>query len=467
MSFLALNLVRRAIKSRTAKGIVSFGVADSVSRGCNWLTLIFLAATILPVEYGKAMLFVSIEAVLTNVLLFGQDKAILRFAAEPFRKSVIPTLAFVWLLALLLVGISGTLAYRGEDIGIRETLGLLLLVFLNLQMRITLAFTRMHENATLFAKVRLGYQGLKALGVLGFAYFDCGWGSYLLGALLAHVVVLPISVKVLNQNASLKPSVRTALLLVSFGWPFLLHTISGAILDFIDRFMLQHHDGAQAVGIYTFAYAIGSGVSFIASFFSIYMEPRIYRSDADDRSREYSLSVFQHGCLAGQAAAGFLLLVGLLTVNSSVVKENYNAAMPLVPIILLAHILLPIYLTASFRLIVQRRNGWIAVGTSLAACVNVIINLMLIPILGPLGAALATFVAHLALCAAVSVAAIRRMSRSSVVVCILFCLAVVVDRIEIYLVVLLSCGLFAMFLLGREVARVGVNASQKSRILAD
>ena len=75
-----------------------------------------------------------------------------------------------------------------------------------------------------------------------------------------------------------------------------------------------------------------------------------------------------------------------------------------------AHIVMALYLQASFRLTTQDRTGYIAICSSSAAVANILLNIVLIPRYGIEGAAVATFLSYLVLSIVTLALSVRRPS---------------------------------------------------------
>ena len=183
-----------------------------------------------------------------------------------------------------------------------------------------------------------------------------------------------------------------------FGWPFMFHVMGGNILIFADRFMLEWYRDLSVVGAYTLAYTLGGAVSFIYGAMSIYFEPLIYKKADDTDAAEKLLGLYSTACIFFGALWGVGILIALPILIDQFWGEAYESIRTIVPVILAAHLLMPIYLQANYRLTLHEKTRILATGTVIAAVANVLCNLYLIPKLGAEGAAIATFLSLVVLC---------------------------------------------------------------------
>ena len=290
-----------------------------------------------------------------------------------------------------------------------ELLLLSILVVGSLWSRIAIAFARANTDCCLFALQRFGLAAAKLILVLvGVAVFrSVEW--YLWGSICATLLALLAGKRSLARYFT-SVDWRGARRWVAFGWPFVFHAASAGLLTFADRYMLDYYMGRSAVGIYTLAYSVGSSVMFVVAMLTAYIEPQVYKAGADSVQGERWLTLLgaSIGILGAMAGAAVILLAGPI-ISWKLEKEYFEAA-EYIPVIVAAHIVMALYLQASFRLTTQDRTGYIAICSSSAAVANILLNIVLIPRYGIEGAAVATFLSYLVLSIVTLALSVRRPS---------------------------------------------------------
>ena len=97
--------------------------------------------------------------------------------------------------------------------------------------------------------------------------------------------------------------------LLLFGWPFVFHILSANILSYFSRFFLEVYSTTKDVGVFTFAFTLGSGLYVGYAALGTYFEPRIY-SHADDKPRcEQWLALYTYATIAISSLGGAALLL--------------------------------------------------------------------------------------------------------------------------------------------------------------
>jgi O-antigen/teichoic acid export membrane protein len=175
-----------------------------------------------------------------------------------------------------------------------------------------------------------------------------------------------------------------------------MHVLSGSVLAYIDRFMINHYYDESSVGVYTLGYMLGSSITLLFGLTATYFEPYIYGKKVTSSSGiEYSLGVYSRVLFFLVSASGLVVLVFSHFYLTKVFGDDFGAAVNIVPVVLYAHIFNIVYLQGNYRLTAHEKTGVIAISTFIASVINVVVNMLLIPRLGIMGAAYATFISYI------------------------------------------------------------------------
>ncbi len=183
---------------------------------------------------------------------------------------------------------------------------------------------------------------------------------------------------------------------LKLGIPMVFHSLATLVISSSDRVMLQRMKSESVAGIYTFTYSFASIIGYIRSAIHSIWVPFYYRmlKDKDYSTLWKRRKNFDYlfGCLF----AGFILVYSEIMPLFSSSKE-YLEYSDLIIVIALAFVGNHIYSFPTNYEIYKEKNAYVAVGTIGAGVCNVILNLLLIPAHGALGAAIATLVSYFAL----------------------------------------------------------------------
>ncbi len=220
--------------------------------------------------------------------------------------------------------------------------------------------------------------------------------SNLLASLTTLILVSPVLVK--NFSPRFIPSLWKQLLI--FGLPFVPGGLASMVLEIIGRYMLQWLTDKETVGLYSAGYKLGIFMLVIITAYKFAWQPFFLNKgkDADAPQTFARIMTFFLYVLFGSFLAVTFFIHDLVTFQMfglSFLKESYWAALPVVPVILAAYIFLGIYMNLLPAIYFTEKTWVIPIFSGSAAAINVAANYFLIPVLGMMGAAWATFIAYL------------------------------------------------------------------------
>ncbi len=185
--------------------------------------------------------------------------------------------------------------------------------------------------------------------------------------------------------------------LFTMAWPFALAAVLLRIYGYIDTVLLSVMSGDRAVGLYSVAYKVTFALQFIPTAFSASLLPGFsayFRQAPEKLGSTFTRAVVYLSAIAVPISFGAVVLAPEL------VRALYPAyTEAIVPLQILMFSLMFLFLTFPVGSLLagcnrQERN---TANIALATAVSIVLNLLLIPIAGPTGAALASFCSTLVL----------------------------------------------------------------------
>jgi O-antigen/teichoic acid export membrane protein len=177
--------------------------------------------------------------------------------------------------------------------------------------------------------------------------------------------------------------------------PLIFHTLSHIILGNSNKIMLEKFKGFEITGIYTFVMTLGMIINVLWSAFNNAWVPWFYENSKEGNHeliKDYAikyLRFFTYICV------GFLMLVPEVAILMG--TKNYSSGINLLPYITMGYYFIFCYsFSVNYELFCQK-TVFMAIGTIVAALFNILINFILIPKYGSLGASLGTAVSYLCL----------------------------------------------------------------------
>jgi O-antigen/teichoic acid export membrane protein len=209
-------------------------------------------------------------------------------------------------------------------------------------------------------------------------------------------VVAATAVLAWRLTPGFRVSARTAIILLSFSWPLILHALANYALNTYDQVIINQLLGVSSAGAYAFAYRFGMAMVILSAAFSALWMPtyldRIRSPEAHAQLRHLAQRSFSLIALGAVVLMLALPVIALLVGGAA-----YRANLGLIPIIVYGYLWFVLYTFVVGHSMHEKRTRRIAVATLIAGGLNIALNYVAIPLLGITGAAAATVVSYSAL----------------------------------------------------------------------
>jgi O-antigen/teichoic acid export membrane protein len=224
------------------------------------------------------------------------------------------------------------------------------------------------------------------LGIIGVFY----------GNIVASTLMLMFSFPIVYQRLRFKYISKTLLKkILYFGLPFIPAGIFTMVMELADRYLLEWMVGTSAVGIYSAGYKLGMFGLLLVMGFTMGWTPFFLKKGKDDQAPEmFSRIITYFLGIYGFVAVFFTLIIDdLVKINVgdfSFFGEAFWSATNIVPVIFLAYFFFGLYVLQLPAVYLPEKTKWIPLFRFVGAITNVVLNILVIPTYGVMGAALAT-----------------------------------------------------------------------------
>ena len=382
-----------------------YGVGQILSRLASILLLPVYTFFLRPADYGLIAILDLITGVLAIFIGGGMVAAVNRFHFDTNNRE---EQARVWWSGMAFVCLASTAiclpAVLARDALANLTLGpdapngglcyalALATVWFSTVGQIPETYLRVRKWSSLSVGLSLGRLLLNiALNVSLLTLTRLGVVGVLLGNLITNILMTLILVGVIvREERPLGIDHRVFGQMMRFGAPLIITAFFSMIMHQADRYLLRMHVGMDQVGVYSLAYQVGQGVNtlFLVPFTAIW-NVVLYELAKQPNSKQLYADVFSYfvralGIVMLGAALFARPLLAVLT------PDDYSAAASLVPIVCLAYFLFSLHEHFRVPCLLAKKSMNLIPVYGLAAVVNVLANLALIPRFGVIGAAWAS-----------------------------------------------------------------------------
>lgn len=240
------------------------------------------------------------------------------------------------------------------------------------------------------------------LSLLFLIYLLKGLYGFFVGIILAEIIVSIILFSWFISNYKVLPnkvSGELAVKLIKFGTPLLITELSYLLLSYADRYMIVAYHGEEVLGLYSVGYNLASYLSNIIMFSLSYtvvpLYVDIYEKDGKEETEE-----FLQKCLYYLIIAIMPVFFGYLAISNdlfiTLASVKYASAATFSPIILLGSLFLGINYIFNAGLYLKKKSMTLLAIMLSAVIINIILNIILLPQYGVMGAAIATLLACIA-----------------------------------------------------------------------
>ena len=398
-----------------------YGLSSILGRMINFLLVPLQTAVLSQSEYGVNVDFYSLIAFLIVICTFGMETAYFRFSEKEGWDEKKVFGVSISMIVIVLGGL-GLLTFFGEDLLLSalryedtpEYLSYLFAILaLDALAAIPFARLRRENKAVRFAGIKLAlifsnvlvnlYFFLPALWELNEA---TPWFTHelrgvqyifianLCASSLMFVLLLPTF---RGFKFSLEGKYTRGLL--AFGIPLLIGGLAGIANEMLDRqllkYLLPQESWAQGVGIYGAVYKISIFLVLFNQAFRYAAEPFFFKNANLGDGKQKMASVMEG--FAWVMCVGFVLIIAGLDYLKFFIDEKFWVGLHLVPILLLANVILGINTNLNMWYKVSDKTTYGIYITFVGLTFTVVGNVVLIPKMGILGAAITTLVAYAAM----------------------------------------------------------------------
>lgn len=235
------------------------------------------------------------------------------------------------------------------------------------------------------------------LGLFFILYLDQGLTGLFLGGFTALTLSVPLGLMLIRKDLRPRFDADWAAKLFRFGHPFIFSGLAYWIFGSLDRWMLSELSNNTEVGWYSIAFKFATAITLVNSAFGQAWSPYAVKVYADEPEYRKVFSQVLSYLFFGLTMIGLgLSLFGMEMLMLTTPQPYWNAATTL-GIVAMSMALAGTQQITGLGISLERRTHLFSVGAWTTAILNFLLNILLIPLWGAAGAALATLISYAAL----------------------------------------------------------------------
>ena len=416
-----------------------------LARGLNFIIQVSIWSNLFPPDvYGQIAYCYVFISFMVVILPIGLDAAFMNYYVRGKDKAAYlkNTLFLISTLAIIFVILAMLLKQQLAPIAIRQDSGKLLvlslgIMFFDIINNQGLLYLRA-EGKALFSVILQNIEIVVRLALLLILVFSFTKDiQYILWANLASTgVVFVIFLFILIPKLrGISLSGRILRELLFFGLPFLVSGVFDRTIELADRRLIGYYLGDEATGLYVASYTVAVLMRLLVYSFNAGWQP-YFLSKVDTEVGRAKLEKVYLQTAVVFVAIWFIASIWLpelvkipLGGGNNILHASYWDGISIIPVIMGAYVMMGLYFLQLPALYQQKKTALNALFIGIGAVLNLGLNVILIPRMGIMGAAIATASAY-----TVMVIGIRAWSYSKA--------KIKLHELKLILIMLLSVTIF-------------------------
>jgi O-antigen/teichoic acid export membrane protein len=406
------------------KDTAIYGISTIVGRFLNFLLVPFYTHFISRGDMGIYTNIYAYLAFLNIFYIYGMDAAFMKYSslAEPETKKKVFSTAYVFVTLSTLALTAVLLLLRlpfGQLMAVPASYIRLIYYVIAILLFDTLALVpfanlRLERKAGKFAALKLTNILINlGLNLLFFLKFHWGIEAIFAANLAASAITLLLLMPEIFKRLQIRIHGIELKKMLRFGLPYLPASLAATMVQVIDRPVVLAMTDAATLGLYQTGYKLGIFMMLVVSMFQYAWQPFFLNNAKEKDAKEVFAKIMTLFVLA----ASLLWIVITLFIENlarldighgrTLIENHFLPGLVVVPIILLAYLFNGIYVNLWAGLYIEEKTKYFPYVTGAGALVNVAVNIALIPVLGIVGAALATLASYMVMASAIFIFAQR------------------------------------------------------------
>lgn len=389
-------------ENKVIKAGIGYTVGNYLLKGLSFLTVPIFSRLLSAADYGIFNTYLAYQCIiflLLGMALHASLKNAKYAYGEDFPKyNSCCILMAVLSLVVWLVVCNLIYPIYGETLGfsrvvvnmlLLDSFGTALIQFFNVYVGLDYRYTSFLKISAFNALANLGFS---VLFICTIFKNDRATGR-ILGNAIPVIIIAVVIIWYFWRKERPRLNGGYAKYALTYSLPLVPHGLSQVLLSQFDRVMIKHMIGDAKAGIYSFAYTIFSIINVTSTSLENVWGPWFYeKMEAKDYAAirktgsKYAFGMLMFSAMVMLGAPELVMLLGD--------REYWDAKYSVIPIVMGGYFMflctLPSYVEYYYA-----KTKYIAVGTGLAAVVNVVLNIICINRYGYLAAAYTTLVTYL------------------------------------------------------------------------
>lgn len=390
-----------------AKDTVLFTVPSLLGRGIALISIPIYTRVLSPKDYGLFDLIIVFASLINLTVSFEVSQAVARFYTvekDTYNKRKYFSTALWFTVLCYTVFFCFCFIYRldianfiFQEPGHHELFAWgLVYVWLNGIYLLVQNQFRWDFKSDKFALTSITFSLVSTFSGIYLAYvLDLGLLGFLFGLISGVLVSLLLSLYFLRESFELIFDFNILIKMLKFSVPLVPSGIAVFVMSYTDRLMISSLMRLEDLGIYSISFRLSSVVGLAMVGFQMAITPLIYAHYESQDTPKNLAKIFSYFLFCA-----LLILFSISALSQVIIvfitTPEYHIAYETVSFLVFSIIISQMYIFAP-GINIRKKTGYVLLATLSAAVCNFLLNFILIPFLGLIGAAIATLFSSIVL----------------------------------------------------------------------
>lgn len=389
---------------KTIKKFIGFSFGPILGAIFSAVSVPICTHYLLPNEYGKTSMFNLLYTILLMVAYLGFDQAFIREYHEYdnkgkvlFNSMIVPSFITITLILLVAPFASGISYFLFESDQHVDVVYLLLgaLPFLLVE-RFILVNLRMEERAIEYSFFSLIVKVVAFACTLFFLFnIRQDFLAIVYSTIISHYIGDGILIVLYHKMLKFKKEYfdwNLVRRMASYALPLVPATVIGTIFNGEDKVFIKYFSDYNELGYYQVSMTLVNMVMILQQAFSTFWIPTVFRWKSENvENDKYEFVQKVVSFFASSCFMGILLIKNFLPI---LLSEKYESTKYILPFLLFYPVMSMIVSTTASGIDFARKTKYTVYFSIAVTVLNFVLNLLLVPMLGASGAAIATGLSH-------------------------------------------------------------------------
>jgi len=378
-----------------------YGIGLILVKGIGFFLIPLYTHFIPPADYGVLEMLDLMGYFLGNIIGLGIDQALFKFYHSPeygkerhaiLSTGIIGTSIFGIFIITMLMPFSEQISYY--VMGDVEYSNLIIIFFIAFLISAILnmnrAILRVQNRSILFSSVLIAnalvtillniyFVAILKLGIRGIIY------SAIIGSTIFTLFLTGLQIRDLGVLFKREIFIK----MLKYGFPFVPAGIFAFILNWSDRYFLRIYSDMESIGLYALGFKIGMIIVFLINMpFSFIWNAYLFEIQKKHNNGEIYARISTY-YLFILCFFGLGISIFSQEIIQIIAAKEYINSYKIIPFITTAMIFMCLETVFQVGLLIEGKSSTLAIVKGMAACVCVILNVILIPMYDRIGAAIA------------------------------------------------------------------------------